>query len=78
MANALTVTESVNMDCINPTEPTYRHWTSEILVAHFDKDTCRGLDRASKVALMDHLKKQHKKSEGLEVTICRSRRGCLR
>jgi hypothetical protein len=51
-----------NLDCINPTEPTYKHWTSQILVAHFDKDTCRSLDRGSKYALMDHLKKEHKKN----------------
>jgi len=50
------------LDCINPTEPTYKHWASQILVAHFDKDTCRSLDRGSKYALMDHLKKQHKKN----------------
>ena len=49
-----------DLDCINPTEPTYKHWTSQILVAHFDKDTCRSLDRGSKYALMAHLKKQHK------------------
>ena len=51
-----------NLDCINPTEPTYKHWASQILVAHFDKDTCRSLDRGSKYALMDHLKKEHKKN----------------
>jgi hypothetical protein len=51
-----------NLDCINPTEPTYKHWASQILVAHFDKDTCRSLDRGSKYALMGHLKKQHKKN----------------
>ena len=51
-----------DLDCINPTEPTYKHWASQILVAHFDKDTCRSLDRGSKYALMDHLKKQHKKN----------------
>ena len=49
-----------DLDCINPTEPTYKHWASQILVAHFDKDTCRSLDRGSKYALMAHLKKQHK------------------
>ena len=51
-----------NLDCINPTEPTYKHWASQILVAHFDKDTCRSLDRGSKYALMGHLKKEHKKN----------------
>ena len=51
-----------DLDCINPTEPTYKHWASQVLVAHFDKDTCRSLDRGSKYALMDHLKKQHKKN----------------
>ena len=51
-----------DLDCINPTEPTYKHWASQILVAHFDKDTCRSLDRGSKYALMGHLKKEHKKN----------------
>ena len=50
------------IDCLNPTEPTYRHWTSEILVAHFDKETCTHLGKESKYALMEHLKKEHKKN----------------
>ena len=49
-----------DLECINPTEPTYKHWTSQILVAHFDKDTCLSLERGSRYALMAHLKKQHK------------------
>lgn len=52
---------AADLDCINPTEPTYKRWTAEILAAHFDKDTCRGLSRDSKYAVMDHLKKEHKR-----------------
>lgn len=56
MANFL-----ADLDCINPTEPTYKRLTADICVAHFDKDTARGLSVASKYALMDHLKKEHKR-----------------
>jgi hypothetical protein len=48
---------AADLDCLNPTEPTYRHWTSEIIVAHFDRDTAKSLELESKYALMEHLKK---------------------
>ena len=38
---------AISLDCINPTEPTYKKWASDTLVAHFDKDTCRSLTRES-------------------------------
>ena len=49
------------MDCINPTEPTYKRWTAEVFAMHYDRDTCRGLSLQAKFALMDHIKKEHKK-----------------
>jgi hypothetical protein len=50
-----------DLDCINPTEPTYKRWASETLVAHFDRDTCRGMQKSSKYAVMEHIKKEHKR-----------------
>ena len=52
---------ATKMDCINPTEHSYKKWTSEIIAAHFDKDTCRSMSKQSKFALMEYVKKEHKK-----------------
>ena len=49
------------MDCINPTEHSYNKWTSETIAAHFDKDTCRSMSKHSKFALMEYVKKEHKR-----------------
>ena len=47
---------ALEMDCINPTEPTYKRWASDTFCAHFDKHTCQGLSADSKYALMDYIK----------------------
>ena len=60
-ADFLTTFNAVQLDCINPTEPSYKRWVSDILVAHFDKDTLRGLSASSKYALLDYVKKSHKR-----------------
>ena len=49
------------LDCINPTEPTYKYWTSMILVAHFDNTNLQQMSLTSKYALLDYVKTQHKK-----------------
>jgi len=52
---------AAELDCINPTEPTYKKWTSDVLVAHFDRDAVIGLQTSSKYALFDYIKLKHKK-----------------
>lgn len=57
----LLIQTAIEMGCINPTEPTYKRWTSDTLCAHFDKQTCQALTSASKYALMDYIKTSFKR-----------------
>ena len=60
-ADFLTCFNAIDLDCVNPTEPTYKRWVSDIFVAHFAKDDLRGLSLSSKYALLDYVKKAHKR-----------------
>ena len=52
---------AANMQCINPTEPTYKWWASMVIVLHFETKTIHTLSYGSKHALFQHIKTTHKR-----------------
>ena len=50
-----------SLDCINPTEPTLKYWTSCTLVANFGKLGCQNLSLQSKYALKHYVKTEFDK-----------------
>ena len=56
------ITHVAELDCLNPTEPTCKKWTSSVIAAHFEKPVAMTLDLASKYALYDYIKSAHKQA----------------